>query len=318
MTDEVINPPADADAGATAIVDTSSGAAPNAPAAGDTQRSIAQSDPANDKAVTTPADWPEDWRDKFAGQDEKLRARLNRFQSPLNVLKSWREAEAKLSSGEYRRPLPSDAKPEDVAAWRKENGIPEKPDDYEFKLEGGIVPSEADKPMLDAFKGFVHSNNIPPGDASRYVNWYFQQQEQVAVQQQHADKVHRETVTEELRSDWGSEYRSNINAIQNFLQSTAPDGLAETLYGARGPDGRMLGDNPNVLRWLTALARENAPGAGLIPAGSSNIGKGVNDRIAEIEKVMSSTPHDYWRDEKMQAEYGQLLTAREKMQSRAT
>lgn len=314
MADEVINPAADADAGAPPVAETGNPAAPATQV--EPSKSIAESTGDGDKSSAAPADWPEDWRDKFAGSDEKLRARLNRFQSPLNVLKSWREAEAKLSSGEYRKPLGPDAKPEDIAAWRKENGIPEKPEEYEFKLDG-FVPSEADKPMLDAFKGFVHENNIPPSDASRYVNWYFSQQEQVVAQQQKADAEYRTTAIDELRQEWGAEYRANINAMQNFLSATAPEGLTEQLFGARLANGKVLGDDPNALRWLVSLAREHAPGAGLVPAGTANVGKGIDGRISEIEKVMATEPNDYWRDQKMQDEYGQLLAAREKMQSRA-
>jgi hypothetical protein len=49
-----------------------------------------------------------------------------------------------LSSGEYVKRLPKDAKPEQVAEWRKNNGIPESPEKYDFNLPDGLVMGEAD------------------------------------------------------------------------------------------------------------------------------------------------------------------------------
>src|SRR6185437_360505 len=41
--------------------------------------------------------WREDWREKFAGKDEKTLARLKRFASPENVFRSFLELEKKFS-----------------------------------------------------------------------------------------------------------------------------------------------------------------------------------------------------------------------------
>src|SRR5512135_169053 len=51
-----------------------------------------------DKAIVP--DWPDDWREKLAGNDEKALKRLGRFASPAGIFKSFRELEAKFSRGE--------------------------------------------------------------------------------------------------------------------------------------------------------------------------------------------------------------------------
>ena len=265
-----------------------------------------------DKDVTPK--WGDDWREKIAGKDDKLLSHLKRYTSLENYAKAGFEAQQKIRSGEFKKPLGTDAKPEEIAAWRKENGIPEKPDDYKFDL-GGIVPAEQDKPILDGFKNLAHAQNLPPELANKVVGWYYEQQEQAVAQQQKADTEYRIEAAVDLRHEWGGEFRGNINAIGNLLDSTAPDGLKDRLLGARLADGRLLGDDPNVLRWLSQLAREQNPGAGLVPAGTADVGKGVEQRIAELQQIYVSDPDKYSR-EKLSAEHMQLLEAKQKMASR--
>ena len=54
-----------------------------------------------------PADWPDNWRELMAGDDEKVLKRLDRFQSPKNVAKSWLSAEhCSTQAGVMPRPPP--------------------------------------------------------------------------------------------------------------------------------------------------------------------------------------------------------------------
>ena len=79
--------------------------------------------PEGDPAATPPVqDWSDDWRSKMAGGDAKEAKRLERFASPKEVFKSYRAFETRLSSGELKSALPKDAKPEQLTAWRAENG----------------------------------------------------------------------------------------------------------------------------------------------------------------------------------------------------
>lgn len=300
------------DAGATAK-DIS---APPEKAAEGPSKTIAEADPAPDEKLAA-GDWPDDWREKLAGDDEKMLSRLKRFQSPANVLKSWRELELKVTSDKLKKGIdPSKASPEEVAAWRKENGIPDTAKDYKLDL-GGIVPPEHDKPILDGFKEFAHGKNWTPDQVNDIARWYYETQEQQQAAQIAEDKSFRGEAVEELRGEWGAEYRSNLNSIKNYAQGNMPEDLFDRFMGARLADGRLLGDDPGALRWLAQIAAEQSPGAALMPVGTTNIGKGVDARIAEIEHIMSTDSRAYWQDGRMQTEFAQLLEAREKMKSRA-
>jgi hypothetical protein len=93
----------------------------------DDKLSPAEGTPANEVApgaetATPQFDWPDDWRDRFAGEDKTFRRQLERYASPTDLARKARSLERKLSSGEYRRDLPANASDEDKAAWRAERG----------------------------------------------------------------------------------------------------------------------------------------------------------------------------------------------------
>lgn len=265
-------------------------------------------------------DWPDDWRDKLAKGDEKTRKRLDRFQSPGDVLRSWQELEKKLSSGDVKSKLPTEATPEQIAAYRRDNGIPEKPEGYLEKLPNGLVIGDEDKPLVAAYLEKVHGKNADPAVVADTLDWYYAQQEQAAAARAEADKAYRTKSNDELRAEWGAEYRGNLNSIMSFLDTApqAEDGtpLKSLLLGARLADGTALGDNPAALRWLARLANDANPAGFIAPgAGLSQI-DGVKAEIASIEKTMREKPNVYFKDEAMQARLRQLYDAEEKLSAR--
>ena len=276
---------------------------------------------AGDEDRVVAPDWREDWRDLMAGGDPKERARLDRFRSPVDVYKSARELEKKMSSGDVKAKLPSDATEEQIAAWRKDNGIPEKPDGYLEKLPSGLVIGDEDKPMLESYLAEVHGANATPEVVAKTLDWYFRQQEATAAAQTDAqadaDKVFKQWAEDALRAEWGAEYRGNVNSIMSFLDAAPPtdDGspLKGLLMGARLSDGTLLGNNPTALKWLASLAQEANPAGFIAPgAGTSQLSV-VEDELNGIRKVMRESRHTYDKDEKMQERFRVLLAAQEKL-----
>lgn len=282
-------------------------------------------EPGEDKPAATPATWPDDWRQKLAGEDKKALKTLERMADPTAVWKQAQELRAKLSSGEYKRVPPKDATEEDLAAYRKEIGLPEKPEDYEITLPQGAVMGEADKPVFDSFKGIAHKANMTPEQLNAAADWYFQQQREQAEAQDDFDQRFRSDAEEDLRADWGNDYRRNINSITGLF-STAPEGVKDRLLSGRIPihdkDGNVtgmapLGNDPAVVRWLVSLAQELNPAATIAPGSAANSMQSIDDEIAGIEKTMREDRAAYFKDEKAQTRYRELLAAKEKLASRA-
>lgn len=270
------------------------------------------------------ADATPDWRVRMAGEDKDALKRLGRFTDEGQFFKSYRALEQKLSSGEVVKKLAPDASAEEVATWRKENGIPEKPEAYVegFKSPKGIVLSEADKPIVGEIAAAALDGNVPPEAFNKIVEKYYEVQEAQAAAQAEADATYKQQAEDTLRGLWqGAEYRQNLVAVQNLMAGW-PEGLAAQVLAGRDADGRKLGDNPAFIQQLAALQRELNPMAALVPAGSSDPGKAGQARLDEIKGWMGAPRNSpeskkYWNDEKVQAEYRDLLTAQEKIKGRA-
>ena len=259
-------------------------------------------------SVAAPADWPDDWRVKLAGEDKKLLTRLERMGSPADLLASYRALEQRLSSGELKSALPKDATPEQVAAWRKENGVPEKAEAYLDKLPDGLVIGEDDKTLMNSFAEAMHGQNVPPTVVHEAIKWYYGLQEQEAARQSEIDDTARGETETALRAEWGSAYQQNINLVKNLLGG-APESVRADLESARFPNGTPIFSNPDTLRWLANLSRQVNPVSTIVPAGG-DIGSTVTNELADLKKMMADYGSDYWKGPKaetLQARYRQLI-----------
>lgn len=257
------------------------------------------------------AKWPENWREDMAGGDEKTLKLLQRYNSPKDLPHAIRSFQQRLSSGELKSQLPKDAKPEEVTKWREENGIPAKPEDY--KMPEGLTIGEADKPLIDTFLKSMHAKNASPDLVQEAIKSYYSIQEQQIAQLAEADVSHKQEMEDTLRSEWGGEYRGNVNAIKAMLE-TAPGGIADKILSARMGDGRAIANDPDVLKWLAQTARELNPVATVVPAGGDQMGA-IESEINALKSKMGDRNSDYWKGpkaDKLQARYRELISARDK------
>lgn len=267
---------------------------------------------ADTKAETAP-DWPEDWREKAAGGDAKVLARLSRFASPKAVADALIAAQNRISQGDLKPVLKKDATPEQLADYRKELGIPETPDKYDisaYKLEGD------DAKMIEGYLAKAHATNQTPEQVKAGIDAYMEINTQINESRQNQD-VQIQTATEDvLRGEWGNDYRRNITLVNSLLDG-APDGLKDRILTGRLSDGTPIGSDPDALRWLLGLELERNPVGVIAPSGGGNMAKTVDDEIKTIETMMRENRKAYDRDEKTQARYRDLLQYRLNEQKKA-
>lgn len=257
--------------------------------------------------------WPEDWRHRLAGGDEKELKRLERLNTPDQLYKSYRELEQKVSSGEYsKNPFPADGSPEQQQKWRDENGVPSDPSGYDVQLDSGIVIGEADKQVVDEFLNDSFAKNRSKEDVNDMLGWYFSKQNELQQEARQQDGIDERKCSEVLKKEWGQDTDRILSNMRNVMTTNMDPEVIDSLMEARLPDGTALGNHPDIVRYMADLARQANPMASL-PPGVSGSQDGIDNRIAEIEKFMRTNRTEYFKDEKMQKEYGQLLEAREKL-----
>jgi hypothetical protein len=268
------------------------------------------------KGAEAKGDWPDDWREKLANGDAKRLKSLQRFASPAALTDSYLAAQERIRSGELKQALPKDAKPEEIAAWRAENGIPEAPEKYDLTFDSGLVIGKEDRPIIDGFLKAGHERNIDNEQAKGIIEWYYNEQERQTKERQDLDLRESQEAVDALNAEWGGNYRANINALEGLL-TQFPEEVRDSLRGARLPDGRGLMNHPDVVRGFVKMALEINPAGTVVPGNGADPMKNINGRIEEIDKMMREDRKAYDKNEKVQAEYRQLLEAREKLNKRA-
>ena len=289
-------------------------AAPNGAALGVGDPPAGGTPPAEPAAVAGP--WGDGWREAAAGEDAETLKRLQRYTSPKDVAKALREAQDKIRSGELAAPLPDNATPEQITDFRQRNGIPEKAETYLEKLPDGLVIGEDDKPLFGAFAEQLHKHNVKPAVVHDVVKWY---SEMIAAEDRarvDADGELKTKTEDALRTEWGGDYRVNVNVV-NAMLAQAPKDVQDMIAEARTPDGTPIKGTASFARWMAGLAREVNPVI-TIPSGSSGDPmKTVHEEIASIEKLMQTDSKAYYGDPKHSKRLAELYGIRDQMARKA-
>jgi hypothetical protein len=261
---------------------------------------------------TTAAD-PNDWATKrtaYANGDAKLLSRLSRYSSEKDAIDALIAAQNKISSGGLKAPLPENPTPEEVAAWRADNGIPITAKEYGVKIPEGM-----DAAQVDDFLATAHDMNMTPAQVEKAIGWQAAANQKFMEQRAEKDQAARETGTEELRADWGSEYKLNINLITGLLDG-APQGVKEQIMGGRLANGTLIANDPSMLRWLASLSREVNPTATVVPGSGVNAAQAIQSEMQNLQTMMGDRSSEYWKGPKaeaLQARFRDLASVQDKI-----
>lgn len=246
-----------------------------------------------DALVAAPANWPEDWRTKMAGGDEKIAKRLERMASPDAVLKSWLSAEQKISSGDLKKTLPENPTEQQLAEYRTSHGIPESPDKYTVAVDGVEFTPE-DNAVIGKFTSALHGVHAKQEVVDAIMKTYIEQVQEAAEVRAEQDKAWKQTNEDKLRTELGTEFRSQVNLYKRVLEDPEvfPDGLGSVLGQARDAAGNRLLNDERVFRFLVDLGLERY-GDGAITIGGST--KTAQTREAELVSLMRTNFAEYTR-----------------------
>lgn len=306
-----------------APADKGNGATPPAKSPPAAKGTIADGHSELPEGKAPPVNFPDTWRELLAGQDQGLLNILQRYRSPSAFGKAHGELHQRLRAGGALKEAPGEnATPEEVTAWRQQQGIPDKAEGYFEKLPvpDGMVLSDTDKAIAGTFFEHAHKLGWSSAQAHQAMAWYFDHATRTQVAQADGDENDRANTIRDLKVELGpAEYQRSIAALQSIGEGNQEIRDAMTLiWGSRGPDGTLLGNNPAILRAMTALALEINPAARIMPSDRATSRTTVDKRIVEIEQVISSDNADagYWNNPAVRKEYRELLETRERLDRR--
>lgn len=256
------------------------------------------------------AAWREDWRTAMAGDDEKALEQLGRYADPTAVWTKARALEQKLSSGEYKQttPFPDKGSDEEKASWRANNQIPDSFDKYDIGREIKGETDEdikAEQAVIDRFLEFAHSKNMPGDHVKNMVDFFYSRRDEDADAAAEASLAVRNETEENLRAEWGTDYRGHLNRVNNLIE-TAPADIKEGLLDAMMLNGTTLRDSPEAMKFLLGLAIMQNPVTTVVPQGGDQLSS-IQDEIDEIKGKMNTK--EYRNSPKMKQRYRDLLEA---------
>lgn len=258
--------------------------------------------PAEDGKEAAKSWAPDDWRERVAAGDEKHLAELKRYASFETWTKAQRALRQKVSTGEYKKAdtFEDGWSDERKAEWRKENGIPDKPDGYQLPEVKGTEWTDADKAAMTPFLERMHARNAAPAVVQEALGFYAEALQMAKERTVQLDREHKITLEDDLRSSWGHDYRANVGLMKRALNDAdvLPGGMSEggvgqAMLNARLPNGQRLINTPAVAEFLAGLARERYGEGAMIPGSEMKV---LDDREAEIKRVRNTDIDRYYRE----------------------
>lgn len=245
--------------------------------------------------------WPDQWRQQIAtelaGDNKdlvpKYQKQLEQHLTPVSVYKQNVELRKKMDSGELKKGLSDNPSPDELAAYRKANGIPETPDKYDIKPEGPWA-EEQNKANFDNLLKFAHSRNMKSDDVKALADFLASGRQSAFDAIAERDEKERSETEELLRQEWGNDYKVNQNLISSLLDGEE-EGFKDDLFNARLSDGTKLINDPAFNKLLARLAREVNPAGAIMPSGTTDA-KSIDDEIDSLRKLQSSNPAEFWSD----------------------
>lgn len=276
----------------------------SAPAPAPTPAPAATPTPAPASASNEKGYWPEGWQARIAGEDKDELKQIGRYASPEDIWKKARSLEKRLSSGEYKAVLPKDPKPDELASWRKDNGIPDAPDKYDLK---GLKIPDSDKEIVSGIVSRLHTQNAAPAVVREAIQAYYDQQTAQAQARSQKDDEQRHAALDALNGEWGGSFRRNVNLIEGTILSRFPEDVRDLVKSARLPDGTALFNSVPALKALAALALEINPAGVVAPAGTSDLAKPALEEYQDLQKFMREKRSAYNKDAGKQARMQELI-----------
>jgi hypothetical protein len=261
-------------------------------------------------------------RQKQAAVDdarEKFLSKLARYPSLTAALIAGINAQDKISTGKYKAPLADDATDEEIAAWRKDNGIPEDAKGYKLPKVQGEEWTDADRPGLDKLLSRMHEKNASQAQVDAVLATYKEvvaeareaQREQLSA----IDKADTQATRDALRDEFEGEFKPAMTLLKRLVNDgeVFPDEAGKLIADARTADGHRLINNPAIARFLINFAREHY-GEGSMLSGDQQAA--ANTEEQELLNLMKTDIDAYnfkpWKTTGMTASQRLLEIRRQK------
>lgn len=174
------------------------------------------------------------WLDRLPPELKDGHQTLSKYRDLPSLAKSHVELQKLLGTKSSAINVPTDkSSPEEIAAFRKAIGAPEKPEDYKLKPEKLPDGIEWNEELGKGFASIAQKHNLPASAMRELTDFYLasEQARGQEMQKMLGDELKRGQ--EELRTAWGGNYDKNLALAVRGAKSV---GLNPESPGLRDPE----------------------------------------------------------------------------------
>lgn len=247
--------------------------------------------PHSGEGGTPPSESIGDWRSAIAEPD--LRRVADKFTSPRDVVKSYAALQSRLGRSVVK-PGP-DASAEEMAAYRRQLGVPDDPADYRLSLPedlpDSLQPDANAEALHQDFAAAMHEAGASNAVVQKALDWYYGTLGQTVEQQERTGAERRAEAEASLRHEWGGDHDRNLTFAQRAVRDFGDDDFVSMLE-TQEVAGMKLGDHPTFVRAFAAIGRRM--GEDLPLSGEPMRGEGsLQSRIDSLHALQDSDPRRY-------------------------
>jgi len=172
-----------------------------------------------------------DWKTELP---EELKKSMERFKTPVDVAKSYRELEKLLGKSVQ------DMTPEERERFYKRVGRPDSPDGYE--LDAVILPKGIERsPEADTtFKKIAHELNLSKDQAKKLHKWASEQANDMIAEATRVSTKKKDEAVSTLRKEWGADYEANLAGVNTLMRTFGDADVVRYLNSGPGNEPAML------------------------------------------------------------------------------
>lgn len=230
-------------------------------------------------ALDDSGNFKKDWSANLPADVKDYADALGKYPNPTELVRGFVNAQKLIGKRQEVKPPAPDAKPEELAAWRKLVGAPETADGYKIakpeKLPDGIEWNDAN---VKEFAEVAHKLNLSEAQAQALIQYDLERSSKLMGKGQEKIAEYRKSQQSALKETWGESYNDNLQKVAKLVELAGGD-----------PNDPDIGDNAKVLELLgklTPLLKED----GFV--GSDKVGSGLTN-TQQAEDIRRN-PNNPW------------------------
>lgn len=218
----------------------------------------------------------------MAKGDEKRAKELERYTDISDVGSALFEARRALSEGGRVKPPGEKSTPEEVAAFHKAIGVPEKPDGYKItaKPPEGLELGDVDKKVLSDVVTRLHATGATNATVNAAHEFYYAAMEEAEASKIAMAEAKKQETLGVLRNTWGRDFDLNVQLADAFVSEKFGKRAAEIMQ-MQLMDGSRIGDNLEFMEAFAKAGRERAED----PLFIQSLNKGADPKSLEQRKT---------------------------------